>query len=117
MRYRKLDDNNDYRFGHGNNDFYQDTPEAVAQSVATRLRMLLGEWFLDTTDGTPWATEILGEQTRLTYDMAIRRRVLLAPGVTQITDYQSFNDGQTRHLSVNLAIDTVYGETAVREVV
>src|SRR5260364_424406 len=54
MRYRRLDAAGDYAFGRGLSDFEQDTPEAVAQAVKTRLALRFGEWFLDTSDGTPW---------------------------------------------------------------
>jgi hypothetical protein len=55
MRYRKLDANGDYTFGGGSNDFLVNTPETVAQAVMTRLNLLQGEWFLDTTAGMPWS--------------------------------------------------------------
>src|SRR5260363_151880 len=53
MRYRRLDAAGDYAFGRGLSDFEQDTPEAVAQAVKTRLALRFGEWFLDTSDGRP----------------------------------------------------------------
>ncbi|WP_288074684.1 hypothetical protein [Pseudomonas sp.] len=113
MRYRKLDAAGDYSFGQGRADFHQDTPEAVAQAVLTRLQLLRGEWFVDTSDGTPWKTEILGEHTRDSYDMAIRSRILGTPGVTQIDDYSSSFDPDTRSLSVTAIITTDYGQTTL----
>src|SRR5260363_163740 len=51
MRYRRLDAAGDYAFGRGLSDFEQDTPEAVAQAVKTRLALRFGDWFLDTSRG------------------------------------------------------------------
>ena len=39
--------------------------DSTTQRVATRLRMLLGEWFLDTSDGTPYLQDILVKGARL----------------------------------------------------
>jgi hypothetical protein len=102
--------------GHGEADYLQDSPECVAQAVATRLRLLRGEWFLDLSEGTPYAPAVLGKHTRESYDFAIRRRILETEGVTDIEEYESVFDGETRKLTVNAAINTVYGPARLQEV-
>ena len=87
MRYRKLDDSGDFMFGHGQADFHHNTPEAVAQAVATRLRLFSGEWFLDVTEGT-----------------------------TGLAAFETVYDGEARRLTVNATIENVYGEAVVQEV-
>ena len=109
MRYRKLDANRDYSFGHGQSDFYIDQPEAVAQAVDTRLRLWLGEWFLDTSDGTNWQTGVLGRYTASTRDAIIRERILGNPGVNSIISYSSNFNSNSRTYDVNVSIDTIYG--------
>jgi hypothetical protein len=116
MRYRKLDDKGDMAFGHGNPDYHYNTPVCVAQAVVTRLRLLRGEWFLDLTDGTPYAPAVLGKHTRQSYDFVIRRRILETQGVTEIMEYESIYDGETRGLTINTRIDTVYGPALIQEV-
>lgn len=111
MRYRKLDADGDYTFGHSARDFLTNTPEAVAQAVRTRLLLLAGEWFLDATSGTPFSTEILGAGTAQTYDLAIRERILDTQGVTEIVSYQSAL--ADRELTVTVTIDTQYGQTTL----
>lgn len=113
MRYRKLDANGDYVFGGGGANFWKDQPEAVAQSVMTRLFLFQGEWFLDTNEGMTWKTEVLGVRTANTRDPAIRSRVLGTQGVTAITEYSSSLNRDTRAFSVNLKIDTIYGAATV----
>ena len=114
MRYRKLDENNDYSFGNGQNDFYRDVPEAVAQSVKTRLLLWLGEWFLNIEEGTPFMQSILGKYSKAVADTAIQDRVLATTGVTDISDYESILDPDQRAMSVpTLKIDTIYGPSAV----
>jgi hypothetical protein len=116
MKYRRLDSKGDLVIGHGGADYLQDSPECVAQAVATRLRLLRGEWFLDLTEGTPYAPAVLGKHTRESYDFVIRRRVLETEGVTSLEDYESIFDGETRRLTVNLTINTAYGPARVQEV-
>lgn len=116
MIYRKLDDNGDMVFGRGERDYLKNTPECVAQSVATRLKLWRGEWFLDETEGTPYAPSILGKHTSQSYDMAIRERVLDTPGVSEIVEYASSFNGETRKLAVNMTINTVYGEVTLQEI-
>lgn len=115
MRYRKLSSTNDYVFGQGVPEFLVDTPEAVGQAVRTRLRLSTGEWFLDTTEGTPYATEILGAGTQALYDSAIKERVIGTPGVTSIDVYSS-SLGQNRALSVTMTISTQYGQATISQV-
>lgn len=113
MRYRKLDTNGDYSFGNQQADFYINQPEAVAQAIATRLHLNLGEWFLDTTDGTAWNTQVLGNRTIGTRDAVIKSRVLGTQGVVSpLVAYASQMDPNTRVFSVQLTAATTYGETA-----
>lgn len=110
MRVRKQDPvTGDYVFGHQQNDFYRDQPEAVAQAVQTRLALFTGEWFLDVTDGTPWTTQVLGKYTKDQYDAVIRDRILDTLGVTQIDSYSSTVNTTTRTLTVTATIDTQFG--------
>lgn len=112
MKYRKLDPLGDYTLGTGQ-DFYKNVPAAVGQAVLTRLKLFKGEWFIDTTDGTPWFQDVLGKYTQRTYDAVVRLRILQTPGVRAITSFSSQYDGATRTLVQSSSIDTIYGETTV----
>jgi hypothetical protein len=114
MRYRKLDSTGDMTFGHGQDNFWVDQPEGVGQWVMTRLRLNAGEWFADTSDGTPWATEVLGERTRATRDIVVVDRVQTTPNVTAIAAYASQTDTSTRSWTAEVTIDTAYGAVAVQ---
>lgn len=114
MRYRKLDADGDYVFGGQQADFLTNEPEAVAQAVLTRLRLLRGEWFLDVTEGMPWATDVLGKYTGGTYDAAIRQCILGTRGVAEMTGYASAVDAETRALTVAATINTIYGTITVQ---
>lgn len=113
MRYRKLDNTGDFCFGHGNLDYYQDCPEAVAQAVKTRLALWAGEWFLDQEEGTPWGLRVLGKNRAEDYDPLIRLRILETQGVSSISSYESVWDADSRALAIDVTIDTIYGATSV----
>lgn len=115
MRYRALSPDGDYTFGQGSANFLIDSPEAVAQSVLTRLLLWQGEWFLDVTAGTPWLQGILGTGTKPLYDLLIRQRVTDTLGVTGIASYSSQLDVE-RGLSVTMTIDTEFGQAKVNTV-
>lgn len=106
MKYRKLDADGDYTLGTSN-DFTQNKPETVAQSVVTRLQLLTGEWFLDVTDGTPWMTQILGNHSKQDVDSIIKDRILSTSGVTEIVSFDSVVTN--RNLSIDATINTIYG--------
>lgn len=116
MIYRKLDPNGDYTFGQSVGNFYTNTPEAVAQAVKTRLGLIQGEWFLDSSMGTPYNSRILGAGTVSQYDRAIQEVILNTVGVLRITAYSSQVDPNTRFASVNCTIDTVYGQATLQQI-
>jgi hypothetical protein len=124
MRYRKLDQNDDYQFGHSLADFWYNQPEAVGQAILTRLRLYRGEWFLDLTVGTPWGGfplndevvargQILAERTQQTRDLALKRVVLETQGVSGIAAYSSSFDPNIREFRVSIEVDTIYGAVAL----
>lgn len=121
MRYRKLTADNDYSFGNGQLDFYRDEPAAVGQAAMTRLLLWLQEWYLDVTAGTPYLQGVLGKYSQAEADITIQTRVLdtttddaTTPAVTDISKYVSSVNPDTRAMNVELAIDTIYGPTAVQ---
>lgn len=124
MRYRKQSDTGDYTFGHSGGDFWRDVPDAVGQAVKTRLWLFRGEWFADTSDGTPWGGfplndlvvaqgQILGEWANQMRDLEIKRRILGTEGVQSLIEYFSTFDATTRRLQVSARISTIYGATSV----
>lgn len=113
MRYRKQDDMGDYSFGSGLNDFHIDSAEAVAQAIDTRLKLWVGEWFADTSDGTGWSQAILGKQSKNLYELTLRQRVLETYGVVSIESFQSSLNSDTRRLTVSMTVNTIYGQTTL----
>ena len=109
MRYRELDDNDDMQFGSQQGNFLKDSPEAVAQAVLTRLRLWVGEWFLDTNEGTPFEQAMLGAGKLATIEPAIRERILETQGVIEITSFELIWNEDIRKIEIIATINTQYG--------
>lgn len=113
MKYRREDENGDYTFGQGDNTWLINSPEAVAQAVKTRFLLWYGQWFLSTTEGTPWLQSVLGKQNPETYNLAIRRRILETRGVNSIIAFETTLNTSSRRVIFTATINTLYGTTTV----
>jgi len=86
--------------------------EEIAQTVKTRLRLFLGEYFRDVTDGTPWWESILGKDGTLSSKEAIiKSRILRTDGVVRLVSFSTDFDINTRVYTVNAGILTTFGIT------
>lgn len=117
MRYRRLDNDGDMTFGSQQKDFLRDAPTAVVQAVITRLKLWVDEWFLDTSEGTPYVQAALGKYTSQTIAPAIRERILTTEGVTEITAFEVIFNPDTRVAKVEATIETIYGPAVLTEVI
>ncbi|WP_158780590.1 hypothetical protein [Pantoea sp. BAV 3049] len=113
MRYRREDADGDYTFGQGDDTWLINSPETVAQAVKTRFLLWYGQWFLDTTEGTPWIQSVLGKQRPEVYNLAIRQRILETQGVNSITAFDTTLNTSSRRVIFTATIDTIYGTTTV----
>lgn len=112
MTVRKLDADGDLALGK--EEFLTGySAEEVAQNVVTRLKFFLGEWFLDTADGTDWFGSVLGKGSALaSRESVIRRRILLTPGCAGMTAFSVTADIATRQLTVSASIVSSSGDSA-----
>jgi hypothetical protein len=113
VKYRMLDQNDDYTFGR-RNEFYSGV-EAVAQAVKTRLRLLKGEWWENIEDGTPLFQEVEGQffasvDDIARVDLVFAERITGTQGVVEITEFESELNPHTRTYSASITINTIYGE-------
>lgn len=119
MKYRRLDENWDYVFGHGKND-YLEGREAVGQAVKSRLLLLYGEWWEDLEDGLPLFERILAssgsDANKKAVDIIFARRIGDTTGVLNVSWYDSSFDRNKRAYSFSCRVDTVYGELYVSNV-
>lgn len=113
MTVRKLDENGDIVTS---GTIFTTGQDEVAQTLRTRLRLFLGEYFRDITDGTPWFEQILGKGTSLdAKEAALRNRIVRTPGVIRLTSFTTDFDVNTRKYTVTAGVLTSYGLTEVTE--
>jgi len=113
MRYRRETGSGDYTFGHANADFYIDEPGAVGQAVKTRPRLFLGEYFVDTSLGMPWQTQVFGYTRKDSYDAAVRLCISETQGFLAFVSYSSVLDSTQRILHIRSTITTIYSNQPI----
>lgn len=113
MTVRKLDENGD--IATSGQMFLMGAYE-IEQTIRTRLRLFLGEYFRDITDGTPWFEQILGKGTSLdAREAALRNRIARSPGVVRLTSFKTDFNINTRTYTVTCSVMTSYGIVTVSE--
>lgn len=117
MRGHKLDSDGDL-VTHG--EMWVRDKECIAQAVETRLKLYLGEYFRDITDGMPWFEKADGTggilqkgYSTAEVESLIRLRISQTDGVLKILKFNTSYDIQKRAFSVSAVIYTEYGETEV----
>ncbi len=89
----------------------------IEQTIRTRLRLFLGEYFRDITDGTPWFEQILGKGVNMSArEAALRSHIANTPGVIRLTSFSlDFPSVDARSLTVTASVLTQYGIATVTE--
>ena len=112
MKNRRLDENWDYCFGHGINDYLTGV-EAVAQAIKSRLLLLYREWWEDLEDGLPLFEKILASSGRedniAAVDIIIKDRIANTKDVLAVLSFSSDFDRNSRVYQFSANVDTVYG--------
>lgn len=96
-------------FLNGNIQFV-DGAARVRQQLEFRLSLWRGDWFLDTSFGTPYQQNILGKALSLNGALAaIKTEILDVDGVKTITSFDYTFERKQRKLSVTFECNTDYG--------
>lgn len=110
MLVRKLSETDDMTYGQGRSNFIAQAP-AVAQSVYTRLRLLRGEWFLDTDAGVPYLQDVTIKPANLSLaESAIKQAIIATTGVKELRTFQLLFDPATRRATVHATVTTDYDD-------
>ena len=88
--------------------------EEVAQTITTRLRLILGEYFRDVTQGVDWFGEILGKNGSITQrEAALKNTIINTAGVVEIFRFQSSFDRKTRSYLVEAEVITKFSTNSI----
>lgn len=107
MRVRKLNEDGDLCT---NGEIFIFDRESTRQTIVTRLKLFLGEYFRDINDGTPWFQSILGKfQNINAVESILRNRIVRSPGVIRLLSFDLDYDVDTRELTVSGSVLTQWG--------
>lgn len=89
----------------------------IQQKLFIKLKTVLGEWYLNTTVGLPWFTEIAKKNPDIDLiEDLIRAEILAESLVEEITEFTILYDNSVRELSVSFIVKLVDGSTAEVEI-
>lgn len=116
MKFRALDGDGDWQFGSGNQS-YLTAEDAVAADIKTALRMFLGECFFALDFGVDW-WNLLGARGAAEQDIVLQCRQMISSreGVSRINSVNAVLDRDTRRLTVDFSVDTVFTRNLTGEV-
>lgn len=113
MTVRSLDENGDIVTS---GTIFISGKDEIAQTIKTRLRLFLGEYFRDITDGTPWFEQILGKNVNVNArEAALRNRIVNTKGVVRLLSFNADFDNDSKTYTVSCNVLTTYGELELTE--
>jgi len=111
MIHRNLDNDNDWQFGKGKQDYTKDLA-AVLLNIKTRLKSWKGDSFTSPAEGVDYKN-YLDKGTKTFLDSDVKRVILQSEGVIKIKSYSSDVNRSTRGFSAQAEILTIYGPATV----
>ena len=87
-----------------------DNAERVAQQIKINLCFWYSEWFLNTSEGTPYLEQILVKNPNISHvRQIIADRIKSVEGVRSLISFDVLYDPRRRTLDVEYKADTDYG--------
>jgi len=84
--------------------------EAIGQHVNQRLRLFLGEWFLDINAGVPFFQNIFVKRPNFAVVEGIfRDQILSTAGILELNSFNFDYNNTTRSLSISFTARTING--------
>lgn len=108
MIFRSLDENGDWTFGKGKNN-YASLNNAIALNIRTRLYSWLGDCFFAQNEGIDWYNRMGSKNQRELLEQELRRTILQSEGVTGIVTFDTILVG--RQFTANYTITTIYSKS------
>jgi len=105
----KLDSTGDMDLTDGNATLTSGS-EATAQRISQRLKLFLGEWFLDLTRGVPYFQQILVKSPNpVVVDAVLKREIIADPAVLELQRFDVSLDTGLRLMTVDFKVLTDAG--------
>lgn len=108
MKIRNIDNNGDWLFGKGLND-YANEFDALKTDLTTRLRSWKFDCFFAIEEGVDYKN-FLDKGTKIFLDNDIKRVILQTAGVLRINSFSSDIDPETREFRAETNILSIFGD-------
>ena len=107
MSVRAIDNNNDWLFGKGKQN-YKTEQQEIIQNIKTSLQSWKNNCFFDLEAGVDWYN-IIGSRNKNNYaNSQILGVVMNVKGVIKINSINIINNTNSRSFSIEINIDTIY---------
>lgn len=109
-----IDSNNKFVFTRGNLSLSSDASAYMAQKLQIKLRMFLGEWYLDTTKGIDYLSSIMGKNVNDLPMIAaeLKNAILNTDGVDSLLSFSVSYENVLRKLICSFSVKLTDGTTA-----
>lgn len=107
MKFRTLDENHDWTFGKGLNN-YSKRNNAIAVNIKTRILSWVGDCFFAQTEGIDWYNRLGDKNQRALLEQDLRKVILQSEGVSGILQFDTILNG--RDFSLVFKVETIYSE-------
>lgn len=107
MIFRNLDENHDWTFGRGKQNFAA-RQKAIGLNVKTRLLSWVGDCFFAQSAGVDWLNRLGNKNQRNLLELDLRRVISQSRDVTAIKSFDSNLNG--RNFDARYSILTVYSQ-------
>lgn len=92
--------------------------DETAQALTYRLKLFLGEYYLNVAEGTPWLQGILGKAPQDVAEINLKQRILTSARVAGISRFRFTTDRNQRKIDVSATvvdIDSAEAEIQINE--
>lgn len=106
---------NDLVFREFDFDLVDDTRQ-IMQNLAIRLRFVLGEWYLDITQGIPYYEEFfIKSPNQIQIESVLKKEIVDTRGIVELTSFDANFDKRRRIFSVQFGARSISGEELLKE--
>jgi hypothetical protein len=104
MIFRNLDNNDDWTFGKGKQNYAQDD-NAIATNLKTRLKSFLNDCFFDMEAGLDWFNLLGKDFEKLVSD--VKKCIITSEGIYRLNDFDVYFDREKREITITYNVDTI----------
>lgn len=113
MKFRNLDNDHDWKFGKGLNDYRRDE-EAVKLNIRTRILSWFGDCFFAQTEGIDWINRLGKTNQRTLLEQDLKSIILKTPEVAELISFST--SLVNREFTAEYSIRTIYSRTFKDEI-